>query len=59
LASLIAGAEAQHLPAAGHMLPLTHARQINSKIAGHIAHADDLATITLAAWSRSGIRLPA
>lgn len=48
LASIIEGAATHHLPAAGHMLPLTHARQINPKISAHIARADDLAGITLA-----------
>jgi len=48
LASIIEDAEAHHLPAAGHMLPLTHARQINPQIAAHIARADDLAGATLA-----------
>jgi pimeloyl-ACP methyl ester carboxylesterase len=48
LASLIEGAETHHLPAAGHMLPLTHARQVNARIVAHIACADDLARITLA-----------
>ena len=48
LASLIGGAEMHHLPSAGHMLPLTHARQINPKILAHIARADDLAGVTLA-----------
>jgi pimeloyl-ACP methyl ester carboxylesterase len=48
LASLIEGAETHHLPAAGHMLPLTHARQINPQISAHIARADDLAKVTLA-----------
>ena len=49
LASLIEGAETHHLAAAGHMLPLTHARQINPRISAHIARADDLAGVTLAA----------
>jgi pimeloyl-ACP methyl ester carboxylesterase len=49
LASLIVDAETHHLPAAGHMLPLTNARQINSQISAHIAHADDLARATLVA----------
>lgn len=40
LASLIEGAGIHHLPAAGHMLPLTHARQINPQISAHIARAD-------------------
>ena len=48
LASLIEGAEMHHLPSAGHMLPLTHARQINPQIVAHIARADDLARVTLA-----------
>jgi pimeloyl-ACP methyl ester carboxylesterase len=48
LASLIDGAETHHLPAAGHMLPLTHARQINPQIVAHIARADDLAGVPLA-----------
>jgi hypothetical protein len=46
-----------HLPAAGHMLPLTHARQINQQIAAHISRADDLAAVTLASglgpWAAS------
>jgi len=48
LASLIESAEAHHLPAAGHMLPLTHARLINPQIVAHIARADDLARLSLA-----------
>jgi pimeloyl-ACP methyl ester carboxylesterase len=48
LASLIEGAEMHHLPSAGHMLPLTHARQINPQILAHIARADDLAMVSLA-----------
>jgi pimeloyl-ACP methyl ester carboxylesterase len=47
LASLIEGAEMHHLPSAGHMLPLTHARQINPQIAAHIARADDPANAGL------------
>jgi len=47
LASIIEGAETHHLPAAGHMLPLTHARQINPQISAHIVRADDLAEVTL------------
>jgi len=43
LASLIPGVDARHLPAAGHMMPFTHAKAINPEIAGHIARADDLA----------------
>jgi pimeloyl-ACP methyl ester carboxylesterase len=48
LASLIEGAETHHLSSAGHMLALTHARQINPQISAHIARTDDLAGITLA-----------
>lgn len=48
LASIIEGAETHHLPAAGHMLPLTHARQINPQIVDHLARAEDLAEVTLA-----------
>jgi pimeloyl-ACP methyl ester carboxylesterase len=48
LASLIDGAEMHHLPSAGHMLPLTHARQINQQIVAHVARADDLAMVSLA-----------
>lgn len=48
LASIIEGAEAHHLPAAGHMLPLTHARQVNPQIVTHIMRADDLARVSLA-----------
>lgn len=48
LASLIGGAEVHHLPAAGHMLPLTHAGHINPLIAAHFLRADDLARVTLA-----------
>jgi pimeloyl-ACP methyl ester carboxylesterase len=41
-------AEIQHLPAAGHMLPLTHASTVNSAIVRHIARADKLAGVPLA-----------
>ena len=41
-------AEIQHLPGAGHMLPLTHASTINPAIARHIARADELAGVPLA-----------
>jgi pimeloyl-ACP methyl ester carboxylesterase len=40
LASLIAGVDARHLPAAGHMMALSHAKLINPEIAAHIARAD-------------------
>jgi pimeloyl-ACP methyl ester carboxylesterase len=47
LSSIIEGAGTHHLPAAGHMLPLTHARQINPQISAHIARADELVEVTL------------
>ena len=43
LASLVAHARAIHLPAAGHMLAITHAAELNPDIADHIADADDRA----------------
>ena len=49
LADLIDGAQVRHLPAAGHMLPMTHASTINPQIVRHIARADKLAELTLAA----------
>jgi len=48
LGAIIDCAEVQHLPAAGHMLPLTHASSINPAIARHIARADELAGVPLA-----------
>ena len=48
LASLIAGVDARHLPAAGHMLPLSHGKLINPEIVRHIARADDFAQASLA-----------
>jgi pimeloyl-ACP methyl ester carboxylesterase len=48
LASTIAGAEAKHLPAAGHMLPISHAAVINPHIVRHIARADEFANLSLA-----------
>jgi pimeloyl-ACP methyl ester carboxylesterase len=47
LTSIITSAQAHHLPAAGHMLPLTHAKIVNPLIAAHIKRADDLAGISL------------
>jgi len=47
LATIIAGADAHHFPAAGHMLPLTHARLANPLILAHISRANDLATVSL------------
>ena len=48
LGAIIDGAEIRHLPAAGHMLPLTHASSVNPAIARHIARADELAGVPLA-----------
>jgi len=48
LGAIMDGAEIQHLPAAGHMLPLTHASAVNPAIARHIARADELAGVPLA-----------
>ena len=48
LASTIPGAETKHLPAAGHMLPISHAAMINPDIARHIACADEFASLSLA-----------
>ncbi|KRQ95847.1 alpha/beta fold hydrolase [Bradyrhizobium valentinum] len=49
LGAIMDCAEIQHLPAAGHMLPLTHASSVNPAIARHIARADELAGVPLAA----------
>ena len=48
LGAIVDGAEIQHLPSAGHMLPLTHASSVNPAIARHIARADELAGVPLA-----------
>jgi pimeloyl-ACP methyl ester carboxylesterase len=48
LASTIPGAETKHLPAAGHMLPISHAAMINPDIARHIARADEFTSLSLA-----------
>lgn len=42
LASAIPGAQVDHFPEAGHMLPITHAGLVNPKIAAHILRADDV-----------------
>ncbi|SIO00844.1 Pimeloyl-ACP methyl ester carboxylesterase [Bradyrhizobium erythrophlei] len=49
LVTIIAGAEIRHLPAAGHMLPITHAATINPEIVAHIAQAEQGAGMSLAA----------
>jgi pimeloyl-ACP methyl ester carboxylesterase len=46
LASAIADARAVHLPAAGHMLAITHAGEIIPAIADHITDADERAART-------------
>jgi pimeloyl-ACP methyl ester carboxylesterase len=48
LASTIPGAESVYLPAAGHMLPISHAAAVNPAIVRHIARADELANLPLA-----------
>lgn len=49
LAAIMSGVEMRHLPDAGHMLAMTHAHLINPAIAAHIARADELAGVPLAA----------
>ncbi|MCC8967997.1 alpha/beta fold hydrolase [Bradyrhizobium sp. Pear76] len=49
LAALIDGAELRHLPAAGHMLPVTHADRVNPEILRHVWRAEELAKLELAA----------
>ena len=49
LAAIIDGAEMRHLPAAGHMLPVTHAERVNPEILRHIWRAEELAKLELAA----------
>jgi pimeloyl-ACP methyl ester carboxylesterase len=51
LASTIPGAKLRHLPAAGHMLPVSHAATINPDIALHIARADEFANLSSAPGS--------
>ncbi|WP_050631095.1 alpha/beta fold hydrolase [Bradyrhizobium viridifuturi] len=48
LAAIIDGAELRHLPAAGHMLPVTHAERVNPEILRHIWRAEELAKLALA-----------
>jgi pimeloyl-ACP methyl ester carboxylesterase len=49
LAAIMAGVEVRHLPEAGHMLAMTHAADINPAIAAHIARANEIAEVPLAA----------
>jgi pimeloyl-ACP methyl ester carboxylesterase len=53
LATLIPGAEARHLAAAGHMLPLTHAKTINPEIVRHIELNEDCAKVMQASPPRA------
>lgn len=48
LSSAIRGAETKYLPAAGHMLAISHASSINPDIVRHIARADEFANLSLA-----------
>src|SRR5947209_6523642 len=48
LASTIPGAETRYLPAAGHMLAISHASSINPDLARHITRADEFANLSLA-----------
>jgi pimeloyl-ACP methyl ester carboxylesterase len=48
LASTIADAQTRYLPAAGHMLPISHAAVVNGAIAQHIARADEFTSLSLA-----------
>ena len=52
LAAIMDGVEVRHLPDAGHMLAMTHAAAINPAITAHIARADELAGLPLAAGQR-------
>jgi pimeloyl-ACP methyl ester carboxylesterase len=49
LAAIMDSVEMRHLPEAGHMLAMTHAAVINPAIAAHIARANELAEVPLAA----------
>jgi pimeloyl-ACP methyl ester carboxylesterase len=49
LVTIIGGAQLRHLTGAGHMLPLTHAADINPEIVEHIARADEVAGVSVAA----------
>jgi pimeloyl-ACP methyl ester carboxylesterase len=48
LASTITGAETRYLPAAGHMLAISHASFINPDIVRHVTRADEFANLSLA-----------
>jgi pimeloyl-ACP methyl ester carboxylesterase len=49
LASIIPCAQAEHLPAAGHMLALTHGEILNETIMRHVTSADECAELPLVA----------
>jgi len=49
LTAIMEGVEMRHLPEAGHMLAITHAGLINPAISAHIARANELAEVPLAA----------
>ena len=57
LAAIIPGAQSRHLPTAGHMLPITHAKHINPDIIGHIELADDFARVLLAGPEANHVRM--
>jgi pimeloyl-ACP methyl ester carboxylesterase len=59
LAALIDGAELRHLPAAGHMLPVTHADRVNPEILRHIWRAEELAKLEFAADAGDAAAQPA
>lgn len=48
LTSAIPEVRTRHVPAAGHMLPVSHADVINPDIVRHISRADELANLSLA-----------
>jgi pimeloyl-ACP methyl ester carboxylesterase len=48
LTSAIPEVRTRHVPAAGHMLPVSHADAINPDIVRHISRADELANLSLA-----------
>lgn len=58
LASLIPGVDARHLPAAGHMLPLSHGKLINPEIVRHFTRTEDFAQASLASgFAAAALRL--
>jgi pimeloyl-ACP methyl ester carboxylesterase len=55
LAALIPGAEVRHLSAAGHMLPVSHAKEINPHIIRHIELADHFTEVLLASQGEAAL----